>query len=620
MIGIAGIVRRGGPPLDPADEERLLAAIARGARREAPAFRGTDAFLCGGERAPEPGVIFFSGRLDDLAGLQRSLGEGAPPVAGPANDAAFAGAAFAKWGERTPEFLLGDFALAAFDASERRLFLARDAIGVIPVYYHLTPARFAFATELGALLALPWIPREPDELRIADYVAVYFDDREATFYRAIRRLPPAHALAVQPAAARTRRYWALDPAREIVPASDEEAAERFRALFCDAVGARLRRAAHPALLLSGGLDSASILCAAQGFSPSAAPLATFSAVFPSQSRADETRDLDLLLAEVRAAPTIVRADLLSPLGASREMLRHLRQPYHAPNLFVYWSLARAAHEAGVTALLDGVDGDTTVSHGFEYLAELFRGARWLAWLRETRSLARRLGTATLPFLWRFGVLPSLTRFAGERYGAFGAGAPGTPPPLLDRDCAERVEWRAKREDAIAALGAAPPTLRAAHHRQLASGLIPFYLEVNHLLSAPLGIEARHPYYDRRLIEYCLALPPALRLQDGWDRRVQRLAMAGMVPERVRLRLRKAHWGRNFEESFLVRDRGLIEETLEVSAPRLRQFLDLGRLQAAMHRTAAGGRRADDVMDLWVATTLGLWLVSEERASASTAVG
>ena len=90
------------------------------------------------------------------------------------------------------------------------------------------------------------------------------------------------------------------------------------------------------------------------------------------------------------------------------------------------------------------------------------------------------------------------------------------------------------------------TLRAIHHRALTDPILPFYLEVYDKVAASLGVEHRHPYFDRPLMEFCLALPSDQRLFQGWDRVIQRRAFTGLIPEPIRARQSKSVWTRNFE--------------------------------------------------------------------------
>ena len=148
--------------------------------------------------------------------------------------------AYEKWGEGCAERLIGDFAFAVWDRKERAFFSARDGFGVRPFYYHLSSDKLIFSSEITGVLQTPGVPRRLDETTIASHLLWDTDDQEATFYRDVKKLPAAHFLKTLPnGGAAIRRYWSLDPGRELKGKSDAACAEGFRAHFTEAVRCRL---------------------------------------------------------------------------------------------------------------------------------------------------------------------------------------------------------------------------------------------------------------------------------------------------------------------------------------------------------------------------------------------
>lgn len=150
--------------------------------------------------------------------------------------------AYQAWGKACADRLLGDFAFAIWDGPAQALFCARDHSGVKPFYYCRSEGRFAFASEIKALLCLPEVPRRLNESRVGDFLTSTFEDTVSTFYEGILQLPPAHSMTITPERLRVTRYWSLNPRREIRMTSDEEYAEGLRELFTQAVRSRLRSA------------------------------------------------------------------------------------------------------------------------------------------------------------------------------------------------------------------------------------------------------------------------------------------------------------------------------------------------------------------------------------------
>ncbi|MGH7721169.1 MAG: lasso peptide isopeptide bond-forming cyclase, partial [Gemmatimonadaceae bacterium] len=365
--------------------------------------------------------------------------------------------AYTLWGSRCPERLIGDFAFAVWDARRELLFCARDHVGVKPFFYHHAPGRvFAFASESKGVLAVHEVPRRLNEARLIDYIERSFDDKTATFYADILRLPPGHSLTVTRDGVRTSPYWSLDPTKELRLGA-KEYAPAFRELFVEAVRCRLRSAFPVGGMLSGGLDSSSIVCVARNLAAAEEPkipLHSFSAVFDETPECDERPYIETVTAVGGLQSHFIRADQVGPMDDLDRILWEQDEPFFAPNLFMHRALYAAARTAGVRVLLDGFDGDTAVSHGAKYLTELGAGGRWLTLGWEIAWLAWRSGRSPSSLV-RKHVLSPLTPARIRRYvrGARPRRAPGRAPhPILDRSFAERAGWSDR-------MGARAPTAR-----------------------------------------------------------------------------------------------------------------------------------------------------------------
>ena len=314
MSGIVGILHRSGRPVDRSDLRRMNARLAhRGPDRSGewssgPAGLGHTLLTSTPEARHETLPLRLDGselaitadaRLDNREELLRDL-EVPSPARREITDAELILRAYETWGTDCPRRLLGDFAFAVWDGRNRRMFAARDPFGVRPFYYHSSPDLFAFASEAPALLALDRVPKTLDETRIADSLLPGLEaaDKTRTFYREIRRLPPASILIADGDRTRISSYWRLDPEREIRCPHDVDYVEEFRFYFRRSVQCRLRAVSPPGSMLSGGLDSSAIvgvagrLLAREG----RGPLHTFSIKLPGDPRCAETRAIDRMMA------------------------------------------------------------------------------------------------------------------------------------------------------------------------------------------------------------------------------------------------------------------------------------------------------------------------------------
>jgi asparagine synthase (glutamine-hydrolysing) len=633
LSGLCGLVYFDGRPVEQAELEQMSDRLAHRGPDAAGQWRAGSAGLGHRmlwttpeslhERLPlasaDGGLVITADvRIDNrdelfrlLALDDRSLG-----------DSALILAAYAKWGERCPEHLLGDFAFAIWDARDQTLFCARDHLGVKPFFYFWSAGFAAVASEIKGLLALPQAPRRLNERRVAEYLASLHDDTAITFYQDIHRLPPAHSLTLDRAGTRLRRYWALDPAREAAPASDEEYAAEFRQLFTEAVHCRLRSAYPVGAMLSGGLDSSSIVCVARQLNrQSGAPvLHTFSAIFDTVTKSDERQYIQAVVAGGDLTDHYVHPDQVSPLVDLERMLWHSDEPFLAPNLFIHWEIFRSAQAAGMRVMLDGIDGDTTISHGLAYLPELIRTGHWRQAAAETRGLARNFGASPRRVLMELGLRPLMPlalrrayRVLKRRTSTLADVDISYAPAFVERvRLAENPQLRSRLEEAR------PRNQREEHWRSLNRGLIPFTLEVADRAAAAFGLESRNPFYDRRLVEYCLALPGNQKLYQGWSRMVLRRAMAGVLPEAVCWRRDKSNLGPNFRHVFTTFERVRLQRLASEGAPALAPYMDntAVRAQAARYLDRPTGK---DEMGVWKTLTLAEWLEYTAPAFASDEV-
>lgn len=559
-------------------------------------------------------IITADARIDNRDELIAALGLNTDSL----TDAQLILAAYRKWGEECPARLIGDFAFAIWNEKSREFFCARDTAGVKSLYYYHGSCLFAFATEIKALFEIKEIPRELHEERIADYLISIFDDRSSTFYRDISRLPPSHCMTVDASGLRMRRYWAFDPEYELVFKSDGEYEEAFRELFVESVRCRLRSAFPVGSTLSGGLDSSSIACVARDCLRENAQgsLHTFSAVFPSLPEADlrridERSYMDDVLAEGGFIAHEVRADELSPLGDLESILWHQDDPLVPFNLYMHLGIFRSARAHGVRVILDGFDGDTTVSHGYERLTELTQRFHWFTLLREARALSQRFGARYLPLwkvLWNYALSPLLPGVPGEFWKRLRRrrSAPWSGDFVIAESFARRVKLAERVRRLQDSKTGSFAGVRQAHLQGLEYPIIPYALELADKAAGACALEPRYPFFDRRLMEFCLAVPSDQRLRGGWPRSLQRRAMHGILPPKVQWRKSKADLSSNFCRNLLMLDKDTLERVLETEAKAIDEFVNVKALSRLYQKYTRSPTNAD-AMTLFMAVTLAAWI-------------
>ena len=459
-------------------------------------------------------------------------------------------AAYHRWGATAAQQLIGDFAFAIWDPRDGRLFCGRDRMGVKPFYYFQKNDRFAFASSPKALLSLPEASPRINEQRVLCFLLQILPEDTATFHEQIVRLPPGHTLSAGPQGVNLQQYWSPRQVETHRLASDEEYAARFRDLFTEAVRCRLDEGVAIGSALSGGLDSSSITCVAVDLLRRSGNtvLHAISAVFPSLpdqalARIDERACIGEVTRHCSPVAHQIQADQLDPFAALADDTRRAGQPSFGPNMYIHHGLYAAARRQGAATFLDGIDGDSVISYGFEWLPQLLLTGKWPRLLREIGGLKTVSNSRQHPIrlVWGYAVKPLLSAMR-DRLQGMG----------LVSDTLVRERRSLLRRDSLARLPVddlidrhqrrlcLPIADAASHHRaSLALPYLSHILETCAFAASGHAIEPRYPFLDHRLVEFCLSLPPEQKLSMGWSRVIQRRAMAGIVPDAVRTRISKA---------------------------------------------------------------------------------
>src|ERR1700738_3982687 len=248
------------------------------------------------------------------------------------------------------------FALALWDARERRLLLGRDRLGKKPLVYYADPSGgLAFASELQALLEHPSVPREVDPRAIDDYLTYLYVPAPTTAYRDLKKLPPGHRLVWQAGHFTVEPYWRLRFSEKL-NLSEEAAVEQFGGLFRDAVRRRLIADVPLGAFLSGGMDSSSVV--AEMAELSSTPVKTFSIGFGE-------RDFDEL-AYARQVAERFGTDhhelVVEPRAADilPMLVRHYGEPYGDSSAIPTYYVSQLTRQH-VTVALDGSGGDDVLA-------------------------------------------------------------------------------------------------------------------------------------------------------------------------------------------------------------------------------------------------------------------
>jgi asparagine synthase (glutamine-hydrolysing) len=550
--------------------------------------------------AGEP-LCLFDGFLDNGPELAAALGD----VAGLELERLLS-AGYRRWGRGLLARLRGDFALLVWDGEQGEGLIARDQLGVRSLYLAQAAGALCFASEIHHLLALLPTRPAPDHASVAHWIALSNRPGAATLYAGIRRLNPGSVLLLDRHGAREERYWAprfAEPLELAMP----ELAERMRAALECAVRRRIDRDGETGVLMSGGLDSASVAALAAAQAPGW--VSAYAGVFPEHPAVDESGLIDELRVAL-ALPGIsaeVRAGGL--LGSALESLAAWQVPLLGWGDFWVLPLLRAAAAGGVTVTLGGDGGDELFGPRAYVLADCLRGGhprQALALALELpgagerpprRQVARVLGEMGVAGAWPYGSHDVLRR------GATIARAPRwlrveTVRELVGSD--DPLAW--KRLDG--------PRWWAHTAHGLTRGVEETGIfEHQRRRAALAGLEARHPMFDLDLLELALRQPPQATLDRHRNRPVLRASMAGLLPDSVRLRPAKAWFDSLIVDCLDGPDGAAVRQLITEPGAELGAYVDQDAVRRALFDTGARERSGSFqwMHQVWRLLTAECWL-------------
>ncbi len=547
-------------------------------------------------------VIVSDARLDNRDKLLRSLEFTDPPNHIP--DSNILLAAYREWGHDCVERLNGSFSFVVWDADERTVFCARDHFGVKPLYYYLDDELFAVASEPKALLSIPTVPTDVDDLMIADFLMHRFEGKTRSYFDAVERLSPAHAMSVSAVETDSWQYWDLDPTRTVTLESDAAYERRFRKLFEQAVESRLRTDSAIGADLSGGLDSTTVTVGARDLLSDTETLHTFSDVYDDAPSSDEREFIELITEREGISSNYIFLDDVGILVDVDDVLRYFDHPPYNTTHFGKWMRAKRIDEVGVRVHLKGEQGDETVSHGIGYLPELFRKGRWLRLNNELEALGDVIGASRKQLLINNAVRPlvpmsatrTLRRLRGEPILAERSN------PTLHPEFVQKHDLQARFKSMQPAISLFDRTAAYQQYLDLTSGRNTATFETIDLIDAAFGIEPRYPFTDVRLVEFALAIPASQHLADGYTRSIMRRSLGDLLAEKIQWRPWKAMPGEAVNNA-LQNDQDRLQQLVECP-DHVTKYLDAQALNEAYDRYLNEGT---DRRSLIKALSLSVWL-------------
>ncbi len=468
--------------------------------------------------------LVYDGRVDNREELIAHL-----RVPGETTDGALLVEIIAREGPDALARCVGEFALSWWRDDGAELGLARDSLGMRPLYYAVTPHGLLWASELQALFVPGWIPRRVNEAFVAEFLAMVPHSIDETPFEGVYRLPQAHFLRVEGTRVAACPYWAPPVVRER-QTSDQEAIDEFRSLLTASVNACLRATKPVAFQLSGGLDSTSVLGVSRALGVRQPP--TFSMVFPGDPRTDETAYIEEAVRFMDAKPCMVIPET-GDADPFRYVRHHEELPYHPVSEPLMGQLVAKAASEGYDVMLTGSGADQWLTLSLSRMAALLQRGRLLEFVRYVRDV--RADHAEV-WQWRLlfgaGVLPLIPDRVKALLRPWVAGGRRDGAPWIAAEFASRTALDQRlRASLRRAPRASDPVVQESLVR-VASGEEAVIRQDAERMGTHAGVELRHPYYDRRLVEWLLALPDDLRFRERQSKYVSRKALSDLLPPAI----------------------------------------------------------------------------------------
>jgi len=519
--------------------------------------------------------------------------------------------AYREWGPDCLARLNGMFAFAIWDAHDQSLFLARDRLGIKPLYYADSPAGFAFASEIKALFAIPGFERAVDLSALDQFMTFLWTPDPKTAFRNVLKLPPAHYLVYRDGRAEVRQYWDIT-FDEDNSLSEAEWVERLREQVERSVRAQMIADVPLGAFLSGGLDSSTLIALMTGAATQQVTTYTFG--FKQEDLRYDILEDDVKYARVigRQFQTDYHEEFLEPhvMELLPKLVYHMDEPVADPAIITSYLICRTARER-LTVLLSGMGGDEVFAgyprHAAVKIAEAYnlipaflsrpvvaalpgaKPGRFTALFRNTKKLAR---SAALPererylgFGTYFTEAEKRELYAGEMREA----ASGFHP----YEQHERYFDRVRGADFI----------NQMLYIDLKTFLPCLNLTYTDKTSMAASMEVRVPLLDHELIELAARIPARLKLKSLTGKYILKRAAEKWLPREIVYR-KKAGFSAPVR-AWLVRDlRDTVEELLSEANIKRRGYFDYAIVRRLIDQNLAG--REDNNLKIFQLLTLELW--------------
>lgn len=501
-------------------------------------------------------------------------------------------------GDTFPEHLRGKFGIAVWDGRRRRAVLARDRLGVKPLYHAQVGDLLVFASELKSLLASGLVEGRIDLEAVDAYLTLGYFPGPRTPIAGVGKLPPGCRLVVDEGGVRIEPYWRYPLPNPGPRRRPDEYGEELLARLTEAVRLRLMSDVPLGAMLSGGLDSSLIVALmAQEMSE---PVKTFSIGF-SDSRGNELSDARRVASALGTDHHEIELSLAEDPVNLEELVWHLDEPLASLSALGFHALSALAAQH-VTVALSGQGADEVLGGYRKHLAASLAG-RWARLPSPAASVGERLVRARSPqaadTLAAGDPIERLLAMSGRLDAGTRRRVVRGPLAELDGDAAARAIGSRLN-------GLQAPALASTMYLDGQMALVDDMLHYFDRTSMAHSLEVRVPFLDHELVEFCATIPAEYQVRGLTTKWLLKRVAGGLVPDDIIRKRKVGFFHRTVDEWFDRQLRGVAADVLFDPGARYGEFLD----GAEIERIAERHRSGDDTSHaqlLLAVLMLELWL-------------
>ncbi|HIH44343.1 MAG TPA: asparagine synthase (glutamine-hydrolyzing) [Candidatus Methanoperedenaceae archaeon] len=515
---------------------------------------------------------------------------------------------YEEYGERCLDKLNGMFAFAIWDTRKRRIFAARDRLGIKPFYYFSDGSHFIFSSEIKAILKHPAVRREPDHEAIIDYLTFQFCLGDKTLFNGIKKLLPGYYLILDAAShdVSLHKYWDIQYSIDTYHTEDYFS-DKLLMLIEDAIRLQLRSDVPLGAYLSGGLDSSTVTCIASMLSSNR--IKTFTGGFNEGRDYDETEYAKLVSKFANTEYFEIFPEPSDFMKYISQLIYHMDEPVAGPGLFPQYLVSKLASE-NVKVALGGQGGDE-VFGGYArylvaYLEQCIKGT-----IFQTQDEGKHVVTLEsiiqnlvvlqnyrqlLQYFWSDGLFEPMD----NRYFKLVDRSSGYDE--IYTDDFKRLTGSYSPFESFKKIFNNPDTLSYFNKMTYfdMKTLLPALLQVEDRVSMAVSLESRVPLLDHRIVELIASIPPTMKFKGGELRYIYRKSVKNIIPREILERKDKMGFPVPLQEWFKGDLKDYVRDILLSEQAKKRGIFRMEKVERLIEQEKKFGRQ------VWGMLCLELW--------------